>query len=112
MIDLLDTLVDAKMRQRLYRLLPLIVVLFAAVVRFHLLDHQSLWNDEGSSLRLVQRSIPDLVAAARLDIHPPGYYIALKGWRALAGESEFALRALSAFAGIVTVACVYALGRS
>jgi mannosyltransferase len=107
---------DAATRQRLYRLLPLIapliVMLLAAAVRFHRLDHQSLWNDEGNSLRLAQRTIPDLIAAARLDIHPPGYYITLKGWLLLTGDSEFALRALSAFAGVLTVACVYALGRA
>ncbi len=96
----------------LYRVLPVTIVLLAAIVRFRLLDSQSLWNDEGNSLRLAQRTIPDLIAAARLDIHPPGYYLALKGWRALTGESEFALRALSAYAGVLTVACVYALGRA
>ncbi len=105
-------LFDAATRQRLYRLLPLAIILLAAILRFHLLDHQSLWNDEGNSLRLAQRAIPDLITASRLDIHPPGYYLALKGWRALTGESEFALRALSAFAGVLTVACVYALGRA
>ncbi len=110
------TLFDAATRQRIHRLLPLasvlIILLFAAVLRFHLLDHQSLWNDEGNSLRLAQRSIPDLIAAARLDIHPPGYYLALKAWLALTGASEFALRALSAFAGVLTAACVYALGHT
>src|SRR2546421_11941674 len=100
------------LRPRLNFLLIIGVLLLAAGLRFHLLDHQSLWNDEGNSLRLAQRSIPDLIAAARLDIHPPGYYIALKAWRALAGESEFALRAFSAFAGVLTIACVYALGRA
>src|SRR5512140_346417 len=93
------------------RLLPLLIVLLGAILRFHLIDHQSLWNDEGNSLRLAQRTIPDLVAAARLDIHPPGYYLALKAWLALTGDTEFALRALSALAGTLSVACVYALGR-
>ncbi|HVO42084.1 MAG TPA: glycosyltransferase family 39 protein, partial [Aggregatilineales bacterium] len=89
-----------------------LIVLLACGLRFYRIDYQSLWNDEGNSLRLAERSIPDLIAAARLDIHPPGYYLALKGWIALTGESEFSLRALSAFTGVLTVACVYALGRS
>jgi mannosyltransferase len=108
----MTTWIDAATRQRLYRLLPLIVILLAAALRLHWLDHQSLWNDEGNSLRLAQRAVPDLIAAARLDIHPPGYYLALKGWLLLTGDSEFALRALSALAGVLTVACVYALGRA
>jgi hypothetical protein len=89
-----------------------LIILLAAILRFHLLDHQSLWNDEGNSLRLAERSIPDLIEASRRDIHPPGYYILLKGWLLLTGDSEFALRALSAFAGVLTVACVYALGKA
>src|SRR4051794_8614637 len=95
--------ISAATRQRIYQLLPLVVVLLAAVLRFHLLDHQSLWNDEGNSLRLAERTIPDLIATARFDIHPPGYYVLLSFWLRLTGESEFALRALSALAGLLTV---------
>jgi uncharacterized membrane protein len=96
----------------LFAVLPLAIILLAAILRFHMIDHQSLWNDEGNTLRLVERSIPALLDAASHDIHPPGYYLALKGWWTLTGESEFALRAFSAFMGILTVACVYALGRA
>lgn len=94
------------------RVLPILILLLAAGLRLHLLGNQSLWNDEGNSLRLAERPIGELIAAAAQDIHPPGYYLALKAWRALTGESEFALRALSALAGILTVACVYALGKA
>jgi mannosyltransferase len=92
--------------------LSLLVILVAFAVRFHHLGTQSLWNDEGNSLRLAQRSIGDLIDAAGRDIHPPGYYLALKGWMALAGQSEFSLRALSALAGVLTVAVTIALGRA
>src|SRR5215468_10772249 len=98
--------------QHIYRVLPFLIVFLAAALRLHWLGHQSLWNDEGNTLRLVERSIPDLLVAASRDIHPPGYYLALKAWWALTGESEFALRSFSAFMGVLTVACVYALGRS
>src|SRR5258708_18843988 len=103
-------------RARLVRLLaPMIVlaiVLLAAVLRFHKIGQQSLWNDEGNTLRLIERAIPSLLENASHDIHPPGYYLALKAWWSLTGESEFALRAFSALAGVLTVACVYALGRA
>ncbi|MHB8749684.1 MAG: glycosyltransferase family 39 protein [Aggregatilineales bacterium] len=94
------------------RLLPVGVLLLAAVLRFHLLGAQSLWNDEGNSLRLAQRPISELLTAAAQDIHPPGYYLALKIWINLTGDSEFTLRALSALAALLTVACVYALGKA
>ncbi|MBX3063361.1 MAG: glycosyltransferase family 39 protein [Anaerolineae bacterium] len=98
-------------RQALFRIAPLLILLLAAYLRLHNLEVQSLWNDEGNSLRLAERSAPDLIAATNRDIHPPGYYLALKGWYALTGDSELALRSLSALMSILAVACVYALGK-
>lgn len=93
------------------RLLPaaLFVLLLATFTRFHLLEAQSFWNDEGNSARLSERSIPAILEGTASDIHPPLYYLALRGWRELLGETEFALRSLSAFAGVLVVAAVMAL---
>lgn len=95
------------------RLLPVvaIVLLIATGARLYRIDAQSLWNDEGNSLRLAERSPSDLIDATARDIHPPGYYLTLKAWIALAGTSELALRLPSAFAGVLMVAAVIALGR-
>lgn len=91
--------------------LALALILLATGLRFHRLDAQSFWNDEGNSARLAGRSARLIVEGAAGDIHPPGYYLALKAWRTAFGESEFALRSLSAFAGVLLVALVYRLGR-
>ncbi len=91
--------------------LPLLLVLvLAAGLRFYRLDAQSFWNDEGNSARLAERSVPLILEGAAGDIHPPLYYLALHFWRASAGQTEFALRALSAVGGLGLVALVYALG--
>lgn len=87
------------------------VLLLATLLRFHLLGAQSFWNDEGNSARLSERSIPAIVQGTASDVHPPLYYLALRGWRELLGETEFGLRALSAYAGVLTVAAVMALVR-
>lgn len=89
----------------------LLVLLTATGLRFFNLATQSLWHDEGNTARLVERSIPLIIEGAAGDIHPPGYYLLLHGWRALIGEREFALRAYSAFCGVLTVAVAAALGR-
>lgn len=86
------------------------VLLLAATLRFYLLGSQSLWNDEGSSYVQATRSLDAIADNAARDIHPPGYYWLLHIWLRLTGESEFALRALSAWAGVLTVALTFALG--
>ena len=95
------------------RLLPaaVFVLLLATFTRFHLLEAQSFWNDEGNSARLSERSIPAIIAGTASDIHPPLYYLALRGWRELVGETEFGLRSLSAYAGVLVVAVVTAFGQ-
>jgi mannosyltransferase len=94
----------------LKRLALLPILLLAAFLRFHRLDAQSFWNDEGNSARLAERTPDLIIAGAAGDIHPPGYYLLLAVWRAAAGQSEFALRALSALAGVLVVVVVYRLG--
>jgi len=91
--------------------LLLATLLLATFLRFYRIDAQSFWNDEGNSARLAERSVDLILAGAAGDIHPPGYYLLLAAWRAVAGQSEFALRGLSALAGIFLVALVYRLGR-
>ncbi len=88
-----------------------LLILLAAALRFHLLGAQSLWNDEGSSYVQAIRPFAEIAANAARDIHPPGYYYLLAGWRLLTGTSEFALRSLSVFASLLSIAFAYALGR-
>lgn len=86
------------------------VLLLASAVRFHNLGIQSLWHDEGNSYVQATRSLPEIARNAARDIHPPGYYWSLAIWRSFTGETEFALRALSALASVITVAVTYRLG--
>lgn len=93
------------------KLLLLAILWLATAIRFYRLDAQSFWNDEGNSARLSERAIPLIIEGTASDIHPPLYYLLLHGWRELLGDSEFGLRALSAFLGVGLVAASYGLGR-
>ncbi|MCA9970156.1 MAG: glycosyltransferase family 39 protein [Anaerolineales bacterium] len=99
-------------RHTALRLLLLAVLLLAFGLRLHRLDAQSFWNDEGNSARLSERPLPAIVEGTASDIHPPLYYLLLRGWRELAGETEFGLRSFSAFAGLGVVAGTIALARA
>lgn len=69
--------------------------LFAASTSLFIGLHQSVWFDEAYSILLAKHSVAEIVRLTGLDTHPPFYYLLLKGWAALFGWSELALRSLS-----------------
>ncbi len=54
-----------------------------------------LWIDEGLSIGIASRAIPDIPATLRLDGSPPLYYVLLHFWMEAFGQGEIATRALS-----------------
>lgn len=80
-------------------------------VRVYGLAAQSLWNDEGTSVALAQTSWSAILNAAARDIHPPLYYLLLSNWILPTGISEFAVRFLSVFAGVLVVAVTFRIAR-
>ena len=92
-------------------LLMLAVLLLASAVRFHRLGEQSLWYDEGVAAAHATRTLPELIPLLQRNVHVPAYFTLLGWWEDVAGASEFALRALSAFFSVLSVAWCYALGQ-
>lgn len=92
-------------------LLMLIVLLVAGGTRFHRLGEQSLWYDEGVAYSHALRTLPELIPLLQRNVHVPAYFTLLGLWEDVSGRSEFALRALSAFFSILSVAWTYALGK-
>ncbi|KAA3657645.1 MAG: hypothetical protein DWQ04_27425, partial [Chloroflexi bacterium] len=85
----------------------IIILLIAFAVRVFRLDAQSLWWDEGISLHLATSSVGEIWADRAQRLHPPGYFILLKGWLSLVGVSAFTGRYLSVLASWVQVTAVY-----
>ena len=96
--------------RQLASLLMLAVLLLAAAARFHRLDAQSLWYDEGITAAHSARSLTELIPLLQVNVHTPAYFVLLAGWTDVAGDSEFALRLPSALFSILSVALAYALG--
>ncbi len=94
------------------RALALLVLLAALAVRGFDLAGQSLWYDEGYTVMFAQRGWGEMIAgAAQRELNTPLHYLLLNVWMAFAGASEFAVRLLSVFAGVVTVALVVRLAK-
>jgi mannosyltransferase len=88
-----------------------LILLLSLCLRCYRLDGQSLWADEGNSAALALRSLSSITRDAAHDIHPPLYYYLLHFWVLLWGNSEIALRSLSALAGTLLVGVTFVLGR-
>ena len=80
-----------------------VATLVAAALRVFRLGHQSLWVDEILTWRSAggggAMSLRDVLE----NVHGPLYAVALHLWMRIAGDSEWALRAPSALAGILCV---------
>lgn len=92
------------------------VLLLAAALRLFLLDDLNLNWDEGYSNWLLTLSLPQMMATTAGDVHPPLYYLLLRGTVAAIGDttppgaSIFVLRLASVAFGVLAVAMTYRLG--
>ena len=95
---------------RLFRAAVLFaIVLIGGWLRFHGIGNKSLWFDESISWRLSTFPVPEIIArtGSTGTVHPPCYFVLLRGWSWLAGDSEVALRSLSALCGVGTIVGTY-----
>ncbi len=98
--------------RRLAALGALAVTLVAFVARVWTLGAASLWYDEGYSLSVAAKTLPDLYAAlVPADNNPPLHYLLLHFWLPLAGASEFAIRYVSLVPGVLLVPLAFATVR-
>jgi mannosyltransferase len=89
------------------------VTVLGAFLRFYHIGVKSLWIDEAFSFRSTQLPLSQIWGAqALVEPNPPLYYTLLKLWILCFGESETALRSLSAVNGILTIPLIYVLGRA
>ena len=103
---------EQKSQQILVHSLLVLILLLASLLRWYRIEAQSLWNDEGTSVALAARDLAAITRGAANDIHPPLYYYALHFWIRCSGNSELAVRSLSALLGTMLVLMAFVLGRS
>jgi mannosyltransferase len=89
------------------------IIVLCAALRFFHLGAASLWSDEMFSRYYVDVFGLHYVFTEGLsrEPSPPTYYLLLRAWITLFGDSEVALRSLSALASTLCVPIAYLLGR-
>ncbi len=88
----------------------MILFFVGALIRFHALDRQSLWNDEMSSIRFVHGSLQEGLAQLKTsESHPPLFFLQLRLWKDWVGGSLVLLRANSAVWGTLALFALFGL---
>jgi mannosyltransferase len=88
------------------------LTLAAFLLRAPHLDAQSLWRDEVDVLRFASQPVLQLVRdMTKVQHNGPLYYLLVRGWLRLVGQSEFGLRYLALSFGVVSVPLAYRVGR-
>ncbi len=85
----------------------LLIIIAGIGIRSWHVTARSLWFDEAFSWRLIQFPLAEMIDRDQADVHPPLYYILLKGWSVVFGSSLASLRGFSIAAGGATIALVY-----
>jgi hypothetical protein len=73
------------------------------------LSYKNMGHDESMSWNLARISVSRLVRWTAADVHPPLYYLLLKGWVWIFGDSMAALRSLSVISSLVALYLVFRL---
>lgn len=84
-----------------------LMVVIGSVLRGYHVQERSIWFDESFSWRLIQFPTSEMVGRAAQDVHPPLYYIVLKGWATVFGPSILSLRSFSVLCSIVSIVAIY-----
>lgn len=70
-------------------------------------DWDCLTRDESFSWRLIQYDWGEMIERTAADVHPPLYYVILKGWARASGSSIVWLRHFSIVWGVASAALMY-----
>lgn len=89
--------------------LLVIILLITTFLRFYQLGVESLWMDEVASIHESGLSITQIAIHSN---QPPLYFLVLRFWTTIWGNSEFAVRSLSSIVGIVGVGVIYIVGHT
>ncbi|MEL6840450.1 MAG: glycosyltransferase family 39 protein [Pseudomonadota bacterium] len=90
----------------------LTILAVATVLRIWTIGYKSPWLDEVHSLIYARNALGHLIDIERTtDIHPPLYFILLKGWVGLFGEGREAARLFSTLLSLIGIGLLFAITR-
>lgn len=96
-----------KNKKTIFLFLIFLILLVITAYEISILTDMALWHDEAFSGLLPQYNLKEMMYRIGLDVHPPLYYLLLKGWVMILGNTLFTLRLFSVFFAVLTVIVLY-----
>ncbi len=94
-------------RRWLLSAVGIVAVLLGVVLRWW--PRSALWLDEAQSVAFARLPLHEIPHALRTDGAPPAYYLLLHLWMRVFGDSDVAVRSLSALLSTITLVVVWSL---
>lgn len=90
------------------------VIFCAGWLRIDRLDDRHLWLDEALSWRLATLPFTEIVSrtSEATTVHPPLFFILLRAWMLIGGDSEWWMRSLACVFGVACVPAAYLAARN
>ncbi|HVV69984.1 MAG TPA: glycosyltransferase family 39 protein [Verrucomicrobiae bacterium] len=83
----------------------------AAALYQYKLGYSDIWVDEACSKALLRYPVQEMVRLTAGDFHPPLYFIGLKLFTILTGNTDFSIRLFSVLGALSTLAVAYLVGQ-
>ncbi len=90
----------------------IVPVIFIGLILRLVLSNQSFWLDEGASIMAARVPFSQFFEYLKADFHPPLYYLYLRFWLPLAGNSEWLIRLPDILIGVASIYLIYLLGKN
>ena len=95
-------------KYKIFFIIILIIVL-GFLLRLHNLTSKSIWYDEAKSIQFAENPLWKIISKPKST--PPLYFIILKFWIDVFGDSEFAVRFPSIIFGSASLLLIYWIGK-
>ncbi len=89
----------------------IMIIGLSILLRMYKINTKDIWLDEANTVLIAENNPSGIVSSLKHDAHPPLYYFILHFWMKLFGQTETALRSLSASFGVLLVISLFFIGR-
>ena len=96
----METRADASLKDARWKLAWIAALALGVFMAFFRIGADSLWYDESYSAAAARHPVAEMVPMIAADSHPPLYYLLLRAMTLVAGDSEAAVRSLSAIGAL------------